>query len=78
MDMFPFTNEGYESVVSFPRAPSKPLFCCPNKKQMTMSPLGVKNPEGSACHIIGVLKTIRNNQNKHDDDTIHVMIEVEE
>ena len=40
--------------------------------------MGVKNPEGSACHIIGVLKTIRNNQNKHDDDTIHVMIEVEE
>ena len=40
--------------------------------------MGVKNPDGSVCYIIGVLKTIRNKLNKHDGDTIHVMIKAEE
>ena len=40
--------------------------------------MGVKNPDGSVCYIIGVLKTIRNKLNKHDGDTIHVVIEAEE
>ena len=37
-----------------------------------------KNPDGSICYIIGVLKAIRNKLNKHDGDTIHVVIEAEE
>lgn len=37
--------------------------------------MGVKNPDGSVCYIIGVLKAIRNRLNKHDGDTIHVVIE---
>ena len=40
--------------------------------------MGVKNPDGSACYIIGVLKTIRNKLNKHDGATIHVVIEEKE
>lgn len=39
--------------------------------------MGVKNPDGSICYIIGVLKSIRNKLNKHDGDTIHVVIEAE-
>lgn len=37
--------------------------------------MGVKNPDGSVCYIIGVLKAIRTRLNKHDGDTIHVVIE---
>ena len=37
--------------------------------------MGVKNPDGSVCYIIGVLKAIRNKIKKHDGDTIHVVIE---
>ena len=40
--------------------------------------MGVKNPDGSVCYIIGVLKAIRNKLNKQDGDTIHVVIEAEE
>jgi len=40
--------------------------------------MGVKHPDGSICHIIGVLKAIRNKLNKHDGDTIHVVIEEKE
>jgi hypothetical protein len=40
--------------------------------------MGVKNPDGSVCYIIGVLKAIRNKLNKHDGDTIHVVIEEKE
>jgi hypothetical protein len=40
--------------------------------------MGVKNPDDSVCFIIGVLKVIRNKLNKHDGDTIHVVIEAEE
>ena len=37
--------------------------------------MGVKNPDGSVCYIIGVLKSIRTKLNKKDDDLIHVIIE---
>ncbi len=40
--------------------------------------MGVKNPDGSVCYIIGVLKAIRIKLKKHDGDTIHVVIEAEE
>ena len=37
--------------------------------------MGVKNPDGTVCYIIGVLKAIRKQLNKSDGDTIHVIIE---
>ena len=37
--------------------------------------MGVKNEDGTVCWIIGVLKAIRTKLNKHDGDTIHVIIE---
>ena len=37
--------------------------------------MGVKNPYGSVCYIIGVLKSIRTKLNKKDGDLIHVIIE---
>lgn len=37
--------------------------------------MGMKNPDGSVCYIIGVLKAIRVKLNKRDGDTIHVVIE---
>ncbi len=37
--------------------------------------MGVKNPDGSVCYIIGVLKSIRSKLNKRDGDLIHVIIE---
>lgn len=40
--------------------------------------MGVRNPDGSVCYIIGVLKTIRKKLNKHDGDRIHVVIEGDE
>ena len=40
--------------------------------------MGVKNPDGSVCYIIGVLKAIRARLNKHDGDPIHVVIEARE
>ena len=40
--------------------------------------MGVKNPDGSVCYIIGVLKATRVRLNKHDGDRIHVVIEAEE
>ena len=36
--------------------------------------MGVKNPDGSVCYIIGVLKAIRTKLGKHDGDIIHVVI----
>lgn len=36
--------------------------------------MGVKNSDGSVCYIIGVLKAIRTKLNKHDGDTVHVVI----
>ena len=40
--------------------------------------MGVKNPDGSVCYVIGVLKGIRARLNKKDGDLIHVAIEAEE
>ncbi len=40
--------------------------------------MGVKNPDGSVCYIIGVLKSIRTKLNKHSGDRIHVVIEERE
>ena len=37
--------------------------------------MGVKNPDGSVCYVIGVLKAIRGKLKKHDGDMIHVVIE---
>lgn len=36
--------------------------------------MGLRNPDGSVCYIIGVLKAIRAALNKGDGDTIHVVI----
>ena len=40
--------------------------------------MGVKNPDGSVCYIIGVTKAIRAALGKHDGDTIRVVIELRE
>ena len=37
--------------------------------------MGVKNPDGSVCWIIGVTKAIRKAINKRGGDTVHVEIE---
>ena len=39
--------------------------------------MGAKKDDGTICYIIGVLKAIREKLNKHDGDTIHVVIEAE-
>lgn len=36
--------------------------------------MGVKNPDGTVCYIIGVLKSIREALHKRDGDMIHVVI----
>lgn len=36
--------------------------------------MGLKNPDGSICYVIGVLKSIRTALHKGDGDTIHVSI----
>ena len=36
--------------------------------------MGVKNPDGSVCYIIGVLKDIRAKIGKQPGDTVHVTI----
>jgi hypothetical protein len=36
--------------------------------------MGLKNSDGSICYIIGVLKSIRASLDKHDGDSIHVVI----
>lgn len=38
--------------------------------------MGVKNPDGSICYVIGVLKAIRRQIGKSDGDIIHVEMEV--
>ena len=40
--------------------------------------MGVKNPDGSVCYVIGVLKVIRQVLGKGDGDTLHVVIEIRE
>ena len=37
--------------------------------------MGVKNPDGTVCYLIGVRKAIRAQLNKREGDTIHVVIE---
>ena len=37
--------------------------------------MGVKNPDGTVCYIIGVLKAIRRALNKGDGDVVHVVVE---
>ncbi len=39
---------------------------------------GVKNPDGSVCHVIGVRKAIREALGKGEGDTIRVVITVRE
>lgn len=36
--------------------------------------MGLKNPDGSICYVIGVLKSIRKALRKGGGDTIHVVI----
>ncbi len=36
--------------------------------------MGIRNPDGSICYIIGVLKSIRKALNKTEGDKIHVVI----
>ena len=36
--------------------------------------MGVKNPDGSVCYIIGVTKAVRRALGKQDGDMIHVVI----
>ena len=36
--------------------------------------MGLKNPDGSICYMIGVLKAIRTALGKGDGDSIHVVI----
>ena len=40
--------------------------------------MGVKNPDGSVCYIIGVLKSIRKQLGKSDGDPVRVVIEAQE
>ena len=40
--------------------------------------MGVKNPDGSVCYVIGVRKAIREALNKRDGDTLRVVVEVPE
>lgn len=40
--------------------------------------MGVRNPDGSVCYIIGILKKIRTQLNKKDGDIIHVLIQPKE
>lgn len=40
--------------------------------------MGVKNPDGSVCYVIGVLKAIRQKLGKADGETIRVAVEIRE
>ena len=37
--------------------------------------MGVKDPDGNVCHIIGMLKSIRSQLGKGAGDTIHMTVE---
>ena len=37
--------------------------------------MGLRNPDGSVCYLIGVTKAIRTALRKRDGDTLHVVIE---
>lgn len=36
--------------------------------------MGVKNPDGSVCYVIGIRKDIRNKIGKQPGDTVHVRV----
>ena len=40
--------------------------------------MGVKNPDGSVCYVIGVRKAIREALGKGEGDTLYVVIEIRE
>ena len=40
--------------------------------------MGVKNPDGSVCYVIGVRKAIRQALGKGEGDTLRVVIEIRE
>ena len=40
--------------------------------------MGLKNPDGSVCYVLGVLKSIRRRLGKTDGDTVRVIIEPRE
>ena len=40
--------------------------------------MGVKNPDGSICYIIGILKDIRAKIGKQPEDCVHVVIKERE
>ncbi len=40
--------------------------------------MGVKNPDGSVCYILGMLKEIRNKLEKQIGDSVYVEVEVEQ
>jgi hypothetical protein len=40
--------------------------------------MGVKNPDGSVCYVIGILKDIRAKIGKQPGDTVHVTIQERE
>ena len=40
--------------------------------------MGVKNPDGSICYIIGILKDIRAKIGKQPGDSVHITIKVRE
>ena len=37
--------------------------------------MGLKDPEGNVCYVIGVLKLIREQLGKKDGDMLHIMVE---
>ena len=40
--------------------------------------MGVKNPDGSVCYVIGVRKAIRQALGKGEGDALHIVIEIRE
>ena len=40
--------------------------------------MGVKNPDGSICYVIGVRKAIRKALGKGEGDTLHIIITIRE
>lgn len=40
--------------------------------------MGVKNPDGSVCYIVGMLKAIRTQLGKGPGDTVHVVVTTRE
>ena len=40
--------------------------------------MGVKNPDGSVCYVIGVRKAIRQALGKGEGDTLHVVITIDQ